>query len=257
MMRKFIITAAAALGLSLTANAATAAEAIHVPDESWTWEGLFGYYDKAQLQRGFQIYHDVCSSCHGLSLVAYRNLMDIGLPEDQVKEIAAEKEVQDGPDDTGEMFFRPALPSDRFVAPFPNEQAARFANGGALPPDLSLMAKARMGGPNYIYHLLLGYKDEAPEGFELGDTQYYNEYFPGHAIGMPPQLYEGMVDYADGTEASPEQMAADITAFLNWAAEPELEERKSLGIKVMLFLLVLTAMLYALKRKIWSDVDTH
>ncbi|WP_404383227.1 cytochrome c1 [Caenispirillum salinarum] len=255
-MRKFILTAAAAVGLSLAATTgANAAGAIEVPDESWTWEGLFGYYDKAQLQRGFQIYNEICASCHGLSLVAYRNLQDIGFSEDQVKNIAAEREVEDGPDDTGEMFMRPALPADRFVAPFPNEEAARFANGGALPPDLSLIAKARPAGPDYIYHLMLGYKDEAPEGFELGATQYYNEYFPGHAIGMPPQLYEGMVEFADGTEATPENMASAITGFLQWAAEPELEERKSLGIKVMLFLIVLTAMLYALKRRIWSDVE--
>ncbi|EKV26617.1 ubiquinol cytochrome C oxidoreductase, cytochrome C1 subunit [Caenispirillum salinarum AK4] len=255
-MRKFILTAAAAVGLSLAATTgANAAGAIEVPDESWTWEGLFGYYDKAQLQRGFQIYNEICSSCHGLSLVAYRNLQEIGFSEDQVKNIAAQREVEDGPDDTGEMFMRPALPADRFVSPFPNEEAARFANGGALPPDLSLMAKARPAGADYIYHLMLGYKDEAPEGFELGATQYYNEYFPGHAIGMPPQLYEGMVEYADGTEATAEQMAHDITGFLQWAAEPELEERKSLGIKVMLFLIVLTAMLYALKRRIWSDVE--
>lgn len=255
-MRKILINAAAAIGLSLvTASGAMAAGAVKVPSESWTWDGLFGYYDKAQLQRGFQIYNEVCSSCHSLHLVAYRNLMDIGLTEDQVKAIAAEKEVEDGPDDEGEMFFRPAMPSDRFVSPFPNENAARAANSGALPPDLSLITKARMGGPNYIYHLLLGYHEEAPEGFELGDTQYYNEYFPGHAIGMPPQLMEGLVEYADGTEASEEQLARDITAFLNWAAEPELEERKSLGIKVMLFLLVLTAMLYALKRKIWANVE--
>lgn len=256
-MRKFILTAAAALGLSLVATSAQAAGGVKVPDESWTWEGLFGYYDKAQLQRGFQIYQEVCANCHGLKLVAYRNLTDIGLGEEQVKAIAAEKEVEDGPDDAGDMFMRPALPSDRFVSPFPNDNAARFANGGALPPDLSLINKARMGGPDYIYHLLLGFKDEAPEGFELPEGKYYNEYFPGHAISMPPQLMEGLVEYADGTEASVEQLARDITAFLNWAAEPELEERKSLGIKVMLFLLVLTAMLYALKRKIWSDVDTH
>lgn len=255
-MRKFILTAAAAVGLSLAANTgANAAETVHIPEESWTWEGLFGYYDKAELQRGFQIYNEVCSSCHGLSLVAYRNLTEIGLSEEQVKNIAAEREVEDGPDDTGEMFMRPALPADRFVPPFPNDEAARFANGGALPPDLSLMAKARIGGPNYIYHLLLGFKDEVPEGVSIPDGKYYNEYFAGNAISMPPQLYEGMVEFADGTEATPENMARAITSFLQWAAEPELEERKSLGIKVMLFLIVLTAMLYALKRRIWSDVE--
>jgi cytochrome c1 len=255
-MRKFILTAAAAVGLSLAATSgANAAGAVHVPDESWTWEGLFGYYDKAQVQRGFQIYNEVCASCHGLSLVAYRNLTALGFSEEQVKNIAAEKEVEDGPDDTGEMFMRPASPSDRFVAPFPNDEAARFANGGSLPPDLSLIAKARPAGPDYIYHLMLGFKDEVPEGASVPEGKYYNEYFPGHAIAMPPQLYPDMVEYADGTEATAEQMAADITGFLQWAAEPELEERKSLGIKVMLFLIVLTAMLYALKRRIWSDVE--
>jgi len=152
------------------------------------------------------------------------------------------------------MFERPGLAADRFPSPFPNDQAARAANNGALPPDLSLMAKARVGGPNYIYSLMLGFEDTPPEGHEVPEGKYYNKYFPGNNISMPPQLMEDLVTYSDGTKATPEQMALDITAFLNWAAEPELNERKSLGLKVMIFLAVFTAMLYALKRQIWKNV---
>ncbi len=252
-MRKFVVTALAAVGLTAAASAAVAAEGGALTDVEWGWEGLFGSYDDAALQRGFQVYNEVCANCHSLTLVAYRNLADIGLSEEQIKEVAAAKEVSDGPNDEGEMFQRAALPSDRFVPPFPNEQAARVANNGALPPDLSLVAKARKGGPDYIYSLLTGYHD-APEGFALTEGMNYNTVFPGNQIAMPPQLVEDLVTYADGTKATPEQLAKDITTFLNWAAEPELEERKGMGLKTMIFLIVLTAMLYALKRSIWRDV---
>lgn len=222
--------------------------------QEWTFDGIFGRFDRAALRRGHQVYQEVCSSCHGLSLVAYRNLMDIDFSEEETKEIAAENEVQDGPNEEGEMYMRPARPADRFVSPFPNEQAARYSNNGAYPPDLSLMVKARKGGVDYIHGLLVGYKDEAPEGVEMADGMYFNHVFPGHQIAMPQPLYEDSVEYGDGTPATIAQMSKDVTTFLAWTAEPELEERKGLGIKVMLFLILLTAMLYAVKRRIWSKL---
>ena len=183
----------------------------------------------------------------------YRNLAEIGFSEDQVKAIAAEVEVEDGPDAEGEMFDRPARPSDRFVSPFANGNAARAANNGALPPDLSLVTKSRIGGPDYIHGLMVGYRD-APDGMEMSEGMDYNMFFPGHQIAMPAPLSADQVEYADGTEATVGQMAKDVTNFLVWAAEPELEERKRMGVKVVLFLLLLTGMLYAVKRAVWSDV---
>ena len=252
-MRKFLITAIAATALS-AAGAAQAAEGVALPEHDWSFTGIFGHFNRDQLQRGFQVYAEVCGTCHGLTLVAYRNLADIGKTDAEIADYASQFEVQDGPDDEGEMYFRPARASDHFVPPFANENAARAANGGAYPPDLSLMVKARKGGPNYVYGLLTGFKDEPPEGVELGDGMYYNTVFPGHQIAMPPPLFEDGVEYADGTAATVEQMAEDITTFLAWSASPELEARKRLGIKVLLFLLVLTGMLYALKRQIWSKL---
>ena len=175
------------------------------------------------------------------------------LTEDQVKKIAAAKEVTDGPNDEGEMFQRPARPSDKFVKPFPNEQAARAANNGAYPPDLSLIVKARVGGADYLHALLTGYK-EPPADVKMSEGMYYNVYFPGNQIAMAPPLAEGVVEYADKTKATVSQMAHDLTTFLAWAAEPETEDRKRIGIKAILFLIVLTGMLYAIKRKVWSDL---
>lgn len=252
-MRKFLITALAAAGLAAAAGSAAASEGGALTTQSWPWDGVFGSYDSKQLQRGLTVFRNVCSNCHALKLVAYRNLKEIGLGEDQIKEIAAEKQVQDGPNDDGEMFMRAALPSDRFVAPFANPQAARVANNGALPPDLSLMTKARKGGPDYVYSLMMGYH-EPPAGFQLNDGMNYNTAFPGSQIAMPPQIFEDLVSYEDGTKATPEQIAKDITAFLNWAAEPELNARKRMGLATMIFLVVLTGLMYALKREIWKDV---
>lgn len=249
-----LLTATVTAAVLATAAPALASEAAVPPSEHWSFQGVFGTYDRGALQRGFQVYREVCHSCHALSLVAYRNLEAIGLPPDQVKAIAAEYEVEAGPNDDGDMFMRPALPSDRFVPPFPNEQAARAANGGAYPPDLSLITKARLHGVNYVHALLLGYKDPAPEGAHLLEGMYYNTYFPGNQIGMPPPLVDGRVDYPDGTEATMDQMARDVGTFLSWAAEPELEMRKRIGVSTLLFLIVLTGLLYALKREIWSDV---
>nr|WP_245651231.1 cytochrome c1 [Paramagnetospirillum marisnigri] len=224
------------------------------PAQPFSWEGVFGKHDKATLKRGYQVFHDVCSACHSMKLVAYRNLADIGFTADEIKALAAEKEVTDGPNDEGAMFQRPARASDKFVPPFPNDKAAQAANGGALPPDLSLMNKARVKGPYYVYSLMLGYEDAPPAGVTIPEGKMFNHYFPGNAISMPMVVSDDIVTYADGTKATKEQIAYDVVTFLNWAAEPELDARKSMGAKVMVFLALITAMLYALKRQIWKDV---
>ncbi len=231
---------------------ATASEGAKPHAQDWSFNGIFGTFDRGALQRGYQVYSEVCAACHGMRLLSYRNLTAIGFASDKVKTIAAEFEVTDGPNDAGEMFQRPARPSDRFVSPFANENAARASNNGALPPDLSLMVKARKDGANYIHGLLTGYKEEPPAGVKLPEGMNYNLYFPGNQIAMAPPLADNAVEYADGTKATLEQVASDVTTFLAWAAEPELEERKRLGVKVLLFLLVLTGMLYALKVSIWK-----
>lgn len=252
--RKGLAAAAALAGL-LAASSALAAEAIAVPEHPWPFQGLFGSFDRSALRRGFQVYREVCAGCHSMGFIAYRNLADIGFDEDQIKAIAETVSVQAAePNEDGEIVERPGRPSDPFKAPFPNEQAARAANGGALPPDLSLVVKARAGGADYVRALLTGYREAPPAGVAMPEGMNYNDYFPGHQIAMPPPLSEGVVEYADGTEATVARMAEDVTSFLAWTAEPELEERKRMGIKVVLYLLVLTGMLYALKRKIWSDV---
>jgi cytochrome c1 len=251
-MRKLLVCAAAAL--ILATGPASAAKAPKPPAQTWSFDGIFGTYDRASLRRGLQVYLEICASCHSLRLVAYRTLGSVGFSADEIKALAATFEVQDGPNDEGEMFTRPALPSDRFVSPYANDMEARSVNNGALPPDLSLITKARKGGPDYSHALLIGYKEEPPAGVEIGDGMHYNEYFPGHQIAMPAPLSEDAVEYADGTKATVEQMSKDLVTFLAWAAQPELEERKQLGISVMLFLIVLTAMFYALKRRIWADV---
>ncbi len=257
-MRKLIISTALGLSLAVSATISTGAHAagaaVKPIDMSWSWEGMFGTFNREDVKKGGQIFFEVCNACHSMDMVAYRNLVDIGWSEDEAKEVAAQYEVEDGPNDEGEMFVRPARLSDRIVAPYPNEKAARFANGGAYPPDLSVITKARKNGPDYLYSLLVGYQDEAPEGFELAEGTNYNDYFPGHQIFMAQPLYGESVEFPDGSYASLEEEAKYITTFLAWAAEPELEERKSLGIKVLLYLIVLTAMLYALKKRIWSRI---
>jgi ubiquinol-cytochrome c reductase cytochrome c1 subunit len=247
---------AAALGVAMLVGAAPtlAAEGGEKPpSHHWSFDGFFGTYDRAQLQRGWQVYKQVCAGCHALSLVAYRKHVDAGITPEQAAEIAAQDNVIDGPNDAGEMFERPARLSDRVRSPFPNEKAARAANNGAYPPDLSLMTKARANGPNYVAGLLAGYS-EPPTGVTVAEGMYYNKYFPNHQIAMPPPLQEGGVSYEDGTAASIDNMAKDVTAFLQFAADPHLEDRKRTGAKVILFLLVLTAMLYAVKRKVWAAI---
>ena len=248
-----ILAALAVAPLFLAGPAAALEEAAHPKDYAWSHTGPFGTFDRAAAQRGLIVYRQVCASCHGLRLVALRTLQDIGLSEGTVKAIAAEYTISDGPNDDGDMFERPGKPSDRFPSPFANMKAAAAANGGAAPPDLSLIAKARKGHENYMASLLTGYGD-APAGHEVPDGAYYNPYFPGGNIKMPPPLNPDQVEYPDGTKATVEQMATDVTAFLAWAAEPSLEQRKRMGVKVILFLLVLTGVLYAAKRKIWADV---
>lgn len=253
-MKKLASTAALALlALSLASPATAAETAIELPEMEWSFDGVFGTFERDELQRGFQVYKEVCSGCHSMNLLAYRHLEGIGYSEEQVKAIAAEYTAIDGPNDEGEMFERPAKPSDTFVAPFANEQAARASNGGALPPDLSLMAKARAGGPTYIAALLSGY-GEPPADMVMNEGMAYNAYFPGHQIAMPSILSDGAVTYQDGTEASVKQMSHDVAAFLMWAAEPHLEARHQTGVKAIIFLLVFTGVAYAAKRKIWSKL---
>ncbi|MFZ0693726.1 MAG: cytochrome c1 [Alphaproteobacteria bacterium] len=221
--------------------------------QDWSFSGIFGTYDRAALRRGFQVYHDVCSACHSLNRVRYRDLQEIGFSEDEAKALAAEKKVTDGPNDQGQMFERPARLADAIVPPFANEPLARLANNGALPPDLSLIVKARKGGADYVDAILIGFVDAPPDA-KIPDGMFYNAAFPGHAIAMPPPLVDGAVTYADKTPATVPQLAHDVVTFLNWAAEPELEARKKMGLRVMIYLVLLTAMLYAVKRKVWSKL---
>jgi ubiquinol-cytochrome c reductase cytochrome c1 subunit len=255
MLRPLAIAGLTAVALFvLPADGHAAGEAPAVPARDWSFNGIFGTYDLAAAQRGFQVYKEVCSSCHAMSLVAYRHLEDIGFSEEQVMAIAAQYEVTDGPNEDGEMFARPARPSDSFVSPFPNRQAAMAANGGAYPKDLSVVVDARAGGPDYIHALLTGYRDTAPDGSAPAEGTYYNAYYPGHQIAMAPPLQPDGVAYSDGTAATVDQMAHDVTMFLMWASEPHLAARKQMGIKVILFLIVLAGLLYATKRKIWANV---
>ena len=257
-MRRLLIAGFAALVLlavGLSSTGANAAGAAHeLKDHDWPHNGVFGTFDRAQLQRGWQVYAEVCAACHGLDYIAFRNLAAIGFTEDQVKAIAADYDVEDGPDEYGDMYDRPARPSDYFPAPFPNEAAARYSNNGAMPPDLSLIIKAREHGLDYLYSLLIGYEDEPPGHFELSEGMSYNPYFAGGQIAMPPPLFEELVEYEDGTYASLEQMAEDVTVFLHWAAEPMLEDRKKIGLKVLIFLAAFSALFFAVKLRVWSKL---
>jgi ubiquinol-cytochrome c reductase cytochrome c1 subunit len=250
-MHRQLIGALAAMVVS--AGAGLAAETEELPQRHWSFAGIFGTFDRAAARRGFEVYRNVCASCHSMSLLHYRDLTQLGYSEDEVKAIAAEQSVTAGPNDQGEMFERPARPADPFKAPFPNPEAARAANNGALPPDLSLMVEARRGGGDYVFGVLTGYA-EAPADVTVPESMYYNRYFSGHLIAMPPPLTEGAVSYADGTQATLPQEASDIVTFLAWSAEPKLEERRRMGVKVVLFLIVFTGLLYAVKRKVWLGV---
>ena len=223
-------------------------------ETNWTFSGLFGTFDRASLQRGYQVYTEVCSGCHSVQYLSYRNLTEKGGPEfsaEEAKLMASQFEVEDGPNSDGEMFMRPARLSDKFVKPYPNIESSTAANGGAYPPDMSVLAKARAGGADYIYSLLLGYED-APEGFELDDGVYYNKYMPGNKIKMSEPVSEGIVEYADGTASSKEQVAKDVTAFLVWASEPHLEAQHRMGFKTIVYLIILITLVYMSKQKVWS-----
>ncbi len=250
------LTLALGAAIALPATAARAEEGTPpLPNASWSFSGPFGTYNRAAAQRGFQVYNEVCSACHSLKLVAFRNLAGIGLSPEQIKAIAASKTVPGALSADGTATTRPGLPSDYFPSPFPNDNAARSANNGAIPPDQSSLVNAREGGADYIYALVgLGYVDP-PAGFKVPDGSYYNEYFPGHKIHMPPPLSDGAVTYADGTKATVPQMAHDVATFLEYCSNPEMEQRKHLGIRVVGFLALLTWVTYKVKKHIWRDVE--
>ena len=254
-LRIFLITILF-FGFSVTSNAG---EKVEYLKTDWSFKGLFGKFDRAALQRGYQVYTEVCSSCHSMKYLSYRNLAEEGGPEftvAQAKAIAASFEVTDGPNDDGEMYTRPGKLSDKFVMPYDNVKAAQAANGGAYPPDMSVLVKARGDGVDYIYSLLQGYEDP-PVGMSLDDGVYYNKYMYGNKIKMSNQLSDGLVEYGDGTNASVEQMAKDVTTFLMWAAEPHLESRHQMGFKAIVYLVILTILVYFSMKKIWSRIETE
>ena len=235
-----------------------AAEKVEYLKTDWSFKGLFGKFDRGALQRGYQVYTEVCASCHSMKYLSYRNLSQPGGPEfseQQAKIIASQFEVTDGPNSEGEMFARAARLSDKFVGPYPNEQAATAANGGAYPPDMSVLVKARKGGADYIYSVLMGYEDPPP-GIILDDGVYYNKYMPGNKIKMSQPLMAGAVEYIDGTDASEEQMSKDVVAFLAWAAEPHLEARHKIGFRAIIYLLILTVLVYFSMKKLWSRIES-
>lgn len=231
-----------------------AGEKAELIKQNWPFDGFFGRFDQSSIQRGFQVYREVCAGCHGIKYIAYRDLANVGFTTDEIKSIASEYEIIDGPNDEGEMFDRLAKPSDKFVGPYLNDKEARVANNGAYPPDLSLITKARAGGADYLYNLLNGYKDP-PENLEISDGMYFNTIYPGNQIAMPMPIVDEIVEYEDETPATQDQIIRDVTSFLVWTAEPELEERKVLGIRVLIFLIIITLMLLAVKRKVWKDVE--
>jgi ubiquinol-cytochrome c reductase cytochrome c1 subunit len=235
------------------------AEKVDYLKTDWSFKGLFGKFDRGSLQRGYQVYTEVCASCHSMKYLSYRNLGEKGGPEfseAEVKAIAASFEVIDGPNADGEMFERPAKLSDKFVMPYENVKAAQAANGGAYPPDMSVLVKARGGGVDYIYSLLQGY-EEAPSGITLDEGVHYNKYMYGNKIRMSAPLSDDLVEYGDGTKASVEQMSKDVTTFLMWAAEPHLESRHQMGFKAIVYLIILTILVYFSMKKIWSRVESE
>jgi ubiquinol-cytochrome c reductase cytochrome c1 subunit len=258
-VKNFLKITSIIISLLVFSNNSVAAEKVEYLKTDWSFKGLFGKFDRASLQRGYQVYTEVCASCHSMKYLSYRNLAEAGGPEfskEQAKAIAASFEVVDGPNSDGEMFTRPGKLSDKFVMPYENVKAAQAANGGAYPPDMSVLAKARGGGVDYIYSLLQGYEDP-PIGLTLDDGVHYNKYMYGNMIKMANPLSDGLVEYSDGTQASIEQMSKDVTTFLMWAAEPHLESRHKMGFKVIVYLIILTVLVYYSMKKIWSRIETE
>jgi len=251
-LRSFIAGAALAVALA-TPAAAQFMVTPEPPKQEWSFGSVFGTYDLAAAQRGFQVYSEVCSNCHAMKQLHYRDLAGIGLSTDQIKAVAAAVQVPAGLNDTGEPIDAPGTPGSQFRSPFPNEKAARAALNGALPPDLSVIVNAREGHADYVYAILNGYS-VPPAGFNLMPGMNYNTYFPGHQIGMPPPLRDGQVAFADGTPNTLPQMSDDVVTFLAWAANPELVQRKHLGVRIILFLVFMTGISYVVKRKVWADV---
>ncbi len=234
------------------------AEKVEYLKTNWSFKGPFGKFDRGALQRGYQVYTEVCSSCHSMKYLSYRNLAEKGGPEfteAQAKAIAASFEVKDGPNSDGDMFMRTGKLSDKFVMPYENVKAAQAANGGAYPPDMSVLVKARGGGVDYIYSLLQGYEDP-PIGITLDDGVYYNKYMYGNKIKMANPLSDGLIEYGDGTKATVEQMSKDVTTFLMWSAEPHLETRHRMGFKAIVYLIILTILVYFSMKKVWSRIET-
>jgi ubiquinol-cytochrome c reductase cytochrome c1 subunit len=250
-MSRILLSFATAFIITLAPSLAEG-DTLPIPKQKWSFDGPTGTFKQDALQRGYQVYKEVCSACHGIKHITYGKLMGIGLSKDTVKALAAE---HDQPDlnDEGQPTLRKGIISDKIHSPYPNDKAARASNNGALPPDLSLITKARAGGPNYVYALITGFCT-APANAAVTEGMYYNPYFSGRQIAMAPPLFEGQVTYADGTKASVDQMAKDVVTFLSWAAEPEMEQRKQMGVKVIFYLLILTVVLYLSKRKIWKSV---
>ncbi|HEY0266291.1 MAG TPA: cytochrome c1 [Rhizomicrobium sp.] len=256
------------LAFGLLAGSATGALAIDTKrlepkKEEFSFEGPFGKYDRGSLQRGYQVYKEVCAACHSAQHLAFHNLAEAGGPEfteAQARALATAAKVPADPNDKGETtddkgapLMRSATLADHFPSPFPNENAARANNGGALPPDLSMIVKAREGGPQYVYSILTGFHGTPPAGFKVTDGKYYNPYFEGWNISMPPPLAKNTVTFSDGTPATVEQEAHDVVTFLSWASEPKMEERKRFGFGVLAFLVVLAGLLFAAYRKVWKD----
>ena len=242
--------------LCLTTHSLAGPEAAVLTEREWSFQGIFGTFDRAALQRGFQVYKEVCASCHGFNQRSYRHLQDIGYDLKHIKALAATYETRDGPNEDGEMFMRPAEPNDKFVNPYANTKAARAVNNGALPVDLSLVVKARKGGPDYLYGLLTGFS--APPAHmkdKILDGMHYNAVFPGNQIAMAAPLSEGLLDYQDGTKATVSQMAEDVTTFLAWTAEPELEYRKKWGFRILIFLLAFSGVMFGINARVWRRLS--
>ncbi|OBT77812.1 hypothetical protein VF21_03274 [Pseudogymnoascus sp. 05NY08] len=241
-----------------TAHAMTPAEeGLHPTHYPWEHEKYVKTFDHQALRRGFQVYREVCSSCHSLARVPYRTLVGVTHTVDEAKAMAEENEYDTEPNDEGEIEKRPGKLSDYLPSPYKNDEAARAANNGALPPDLSLIVKARHGGCDYIFNLLTGYPEEPPAGAVVQEGLNFNPYFPGTGIAMARVLFDGLVDYDDGTEASTSQMAKDVTEFLNWAAEPEMDQRKKMGMKVLIMSSALLALSIWVKRYKWAPIKTR